>query len=355
MEELKDALKGTDHYDYSSDPLCMSAASMSPEPSENEMSADSLDTSSSKRQFEANRYNRRLVGQLASGSWASLGDLSMGSDSVFLSTASSCSDDSHSVSSHVPFILNPLSSEFRQSATPVCLSVSVDAAATIGSCHCDDRGKSSLEGNNEQIVGGSPLNHTLNPQSNCEAVREAETELCLSFCHAEEQTAPEWEVVNCTENSWDYPEEEAECIENSNSHGFLSTILENSEPSSSASSSGSPNDKDMAFSSFIAMTRLQSSSCEALPSVIEHAITPQGRCQTFPRTRGSSRTRRQSLGQPYPRSTLYPLEPREVDPASFHQLHTVDSSDELQEFLLLESQCMNNDGSCGIATAFQEN
>jgi len=44
------------------------------------------------------------------------------------------------------------------------------------------------------------------------------------------------------------------------------------------------------------------------------------------------------------------MEPREIDPEMFFQLHTADSQDELQEFLLLESQCMSTDG--GLHAAF---
>lgn len=43
---------------------------------------------------------------------------------------------------------------------------------------------------------------------------------------------------------------------------------------------------------------------------------------------------------------MFPLEPREIDLESFQQLHTVDSQEELQEFLLLESQC----GNLGLAS-----
>lgn len=39
---------------------------------------------------------------------------------------------------------------------------------------------------------------------------------------------------------------------------------------------------------------------------------------------------------------MFPLEPREIDLDSFQQLHTADSQEELQEFLLLESQCSGN-------------
>lgn len=43
-------------------------------------------------------------------------------------------------------------------------------------------------------------------------------------------------------------------------------------------------------------------------------------------------------------SRMYPLEPREIELEAFQQLHTADSQEELQEFLLLESQCSGNLG-----------
>lgn len=48
---------------------------------------------------------------------------------------------------------------------------------------------------------------------------------------------------------------------------------------------------------------------------------------------------------------MYPLEPREIDLEAFQQLHTVDSQEELQEFLLLESQCSGNLGLAGNMSA----
>lgn len=50
-------------------------------------------------------------------------------------------------------------------------------------------------------------------------------------------------------------------------------------------------------------------------------------------------------------NTLFPLEPRELDPTNYFQLHTADSEEELQEFLLLESQCCEDRG---IAAAFSD-
>ncbi|KAJ8977043.1 hypothetical protein NQ317_000715 [Molorchus minor] len=50
---------------------------------------------------------------------------------------------------------------------------------------------------------------------------------------------------------------------------------------------------------------------------------------------------------------MYPLEPRELDPSAFFQLHTADSQEELQEFLLLESECMGDSNrGRGLASAF---
>lgn len=44
------------------------------------------------------------------------------------------------------------------------------------------------------------------------------------------------------------------------------------------------------------------------------------------------------------KNTGYLLEPREIDLDAYQQLHTADSQEELQEFLLLESQCSGNLG-----------
>ncbi|XP_044767055.1 uncharacterized protein LOC123322983 [Coccinella septempunctata] len=53
-----------------------------------------------------------------------------------------------------------------------------------------------------------------------------------------------------------------------------------------------------------------------------------------------------------PGYAIFPLEPRELDPSSFFQLHTADSQEELQEFLLLESECMTHNCKKGLANAF---
>jgi hypothetical protein len=79
------------------------------------------------------------------------------------------------------------------------------------------------------------------------------------------------------------------------------------------------------------------------------------RCQTFPRAKTTEAAWTKNQAGPKHKfgfnNTLYPLEPRELDPDSFQQLHTADSCEELQEFLLLESQCMTADQH-GLAAAF---
>lgn len=78
------------------------------------------------------------------------------------------------------------------------------------------------------------------------------------------------------------------------------------------------------------------------------------RSRTFPRSKASSSDFWGCKSGPKHafalNSTLYPLEPRELNPESFEQLHTADSCEELQEFLLLESQCMSSEA--GLAGAF---
>lgn len=110
---------------------------------------------------------------------------------------------------------------------------------------------------------------------------------------------------------------------------LLPPIEENSEPSTSSESS----DK----------------RCHSMQNLLSERPLESPRSQTFPRSKATELKQSQKLC--YEGQTLYyPLEPRELDPESFHQLHTADSCEELQEFLLLESQCMNAD--TGIAAAF---
>jgi len=115
-----------------------------------------------------------------------------------------------------------------------------------------------------------------------------------------------------------------------NSAFYLSPIQEHSEPNSSDGGSD----------------RVRSLSCQEVSSSSADIEDPTGRSQTYPRTHADESVARYNRRK----YTGHPLEPREIDPEMFFQLHTADSQDELQEFLLLESQCMSTDG--GLHAAF---
>lgn len=122
-----------------------------------------------------------------------------------------------------------------------------------------------------------------------------------------------------------------------NSAFYLSPIQEHSEPSSSDGGSD----------------RVRSLSCQEVSSAAATAKEPDdpaARSQTYPRSHADENTVAGYGRRKY--TTGNPLEPRELDPELFFQLHTADSQEELQEFLLLESQCMSTDG--GLHAAFVE-
>lgn len=116
---------------------------------------------------------------------------------------------------------------------------------------------------------------------------------------------------------------------------YLSPIQEHSEPSSS--DGGSDRVRSMSYHEVSLTRRGQDGD-------------PAGRSQTYPRSHADEsvaeyNNRKYAAGR-------HPLGPRELDPEMFFQLHTADSQEELQEFLLLESECMSTDG--GLHTAFVE-
>lgn len=126
----------------------------------------------------------------------------------------------------------------------------------------------------------------------------------------------------------------------------LSPIEENSEPSTGSSTLKDNNFKDSRI------LQSYSSSCDPIPSEPFYLHTSE-KFQTFPRTKCTNKSQINSKDYYY-ESIMYPLEPRELDPCAFNQLHTVDSQEELQEFLLLESECMSGEQDFGIASAFIE-
>lgn len=121
----------------------------------------------------------------------------------------------------------------------------------------------------------------------------------------------------------------------------LSPIEENSEHST-----GSSRDTTLKYSQY---PQIYSSSFDPIPSEPEYENYPE-KFQTFPRSKNGNKTVGINKNYYY-ETTMYPLEPRELDPIAFNQLHTADSQEELQEFLLLESECMSEKGK-GLAAAF---
>lgn len=124
---------------------------------------------------------------------------------------------------------------------------------------------------------------------------------------------------------------------------YLPPIEESSEPSS-----GSSVNSNSSFN--ISLIPRSSSYNDIANNDLYESLSDssQSRSQTFPKcSKTSFKNRYANMTD---NRTLYPLEPRELDPATFCQLHHADSQEELQEFLLLESQCMSNEN--GIAAAF---
>lgn len=132
---------------------------------------------------------------------------------------------------------------------------------------------------------------------------------------------------------------------------ILSPIDENTEPSMSGSSKDS-NESDKKQNNF-SHSRIFSNSCVHISSNVIDIVPDNEKSQTFPRSKDSGALRRQQKYGCYYDKTIYPLEPRELDPSTFFQLHNADSQEELQEFLLLESECMSDSKGRGLATAFK--
>lgn len=139
-------------------------------------------------------------------------------------------------------------------------------------------------------------------------------------------------------------EEGAEQVKDCGNYYYtLSPIEENSEPSTGSSTLKETISKE------IYPSQLLSSSFDPIPSEREEL---DEKYQTFPRSKNTIERYAQMNEYSDRMMMMYPLEPRELDPCAFNQLHTVDSQEELQEFLLLESECMSDIKGRGLATAF---
>lgn len=121
-------------------------------------------------------------------------------------------------------------------------------------------------------------------------------------------------------------------LENTSSSYYLSPIEENSEASSNTSKkkcipcSQNVNVKNKRLLNDLALNRHD--------SMRKYHTYPKSRIPIPRKFHGNYQVLK-SLHDP----KMYPLEPREIELEGFQQLHTADSQEELQEFLLLESQC----------------
>lgn len=105
---------------------------------------------------------------------------------------------------------------------------------------------------------------------------------------------------------------------------------------------------------------LFSCSCSLLTTRTEDIATKIQKYQTFPRSKTERSLTTYATTEPSNKTlnlgeaSKFPLTPREIDPLAYYQLHTADSQEELQEFLLLESACMSDNKGPGLAAAFSK-
>lgn len=136
------------------------------------------------------------------------------------------------------------------------------------------------------------------------------------------------------------------------SFSVLSPIEENSEKAEESaeneSISSSNNSNETKKKSTTRIQKIVSHSFDHIPNSYSKPIDIRDECQTLPRAKTTSIHTHRELWN----SLRFPTEPRELDPSAYHQLHTADSQEELQEFLLLESECMTDGKNQGLASAF---
>jgi hypothetical protein len=380
MEELKEQLRGNDV-----------AMSCMPEHGSSDnvvMSVDSLETESVHHQH-VNMGPARKRPEVQLGSMPSLEDMSIGDDSVFVSNTSSCSDTLncatvasstvHVSATETPFLLDSphpcdLGDNLQpsmQTALPENETISdVDTSSvSTGSDYAHLVMTDYLNSHRHSITAAiEALNTNSSVKGESDCASKVQNNSSGSNEHAEEFVSVEGPVLYLHERK----EKSAEVLEiiyvsenencdkshpESSSFYLLSPIQESSEPSTESNFNGGSDGvgaRNLDKHNRSTM-KLLSASCEVISttdaSMTSHNL--QTKYQTFPRSKVPvlNPMRTNACYSVTEDPTMYPLEPRELDPAGFHQLHTADSQEELQEFLLLESQCMTVDGQ-GLAAAF---
>jgi len=380
MEELKEQLRGNN--------VAMSCMPEHGVSDNDMMSVDSLETES-VHHLHVDMSPARKRPEVQLGSMPSLEDMSIGDDSVFVSNTSSYSDTLNcaamaSSAVHVSVTETPCLLDSSPSYLGDNLHPSVQTALPKNETINDvDTSSDSTSSDYAHLVMTDYLN--LHRHSITAAIEALDTNSSVkgeSDCaskvlnnasgskeHNEEFVSIEGPVL-CLHERNEKSEEVLEIVyvsENENcdkshptpsSFYLLSPIQESSEPSTENSCNagsdgvGARNYMDKHEHSTM---KFLSASCEVISSTDANMTSHnlQTKYQTFPRSKiPVFNPIRSNACYGVPEDpTMYPLEPRELDPAGFHQLHMADSQEELQEFLLLESQCMTLDGH-GLAAAF---
>lgn len=380
MEELKEQLRGND--------VAMSCMPEHGSSDNDVMSVDSLETESVHHQHvDIGPTRKRPDVQL--GSTPSLEDMSIGDDSVFVSNTSSCSDTLNS-SAIVRSIVHVSATE-----APVLLD-SPHSCHLSGSLHPSvptalPKNETISDVDTSSVSTGSDYAHLVmtdylnshrlsitaaiqaldvsgSVKGEADGASEVQNNSSGRNEHAEDSISIEGPVLYLHERK-EKSEEVLEIIYVSESENceksqpacssfcLLSPIQESSEPSTEGSCNGGSDSvgvRNLDKQNRLTL-KLLSASCEVIhttdASMTSHNL--QTKYQTFPRSKIPllNPVRTNACYSVPEDPTLYPLEPRELDPAGFHQLHMADSQEELQEFLLLESECMTVDGQ-GLAAAF---
>jgi len=381
MEELKEQLRGNN--------VAMSCMPEHGVSDNDMMSVDSLETES-VHHLHVDMGPARKRREVQLGSMPSLEDMSIGDDSVFVSNTSSYSDTLNcaamaSSAVHVSVTETPClldsshSCHFGDNLHP-SVQTALPKNETINDVDTSSVSTSSdyahlvmtgyLNSHRHSItaaIEALDTNSSVKGESDCAS--KVLNNASGSNEHNEEFVSIEGPVL-CLHERKEKSEEVLEIVyvsknENSDkshpassSFYLLSPIQESSEPSTENSCNAGSD--GVGARSYLdkhehSTMKFLSASCEVISStdasMTSHNL--QTKYQTFPRSKIPvfNPIRSNACYNVSEDPTMYPLEPREIDPAGFHQLHMADSQEELQEFLLLESQCMTLDGH-GLAAAF---
>lgn len=220
----------------------------------------------------------------------------------------------------------------------------------------EDFDTSMIEYLNSRRHSHSSTREFKNRFQNLETEKPVSLEVGLEECYLEsyysESNHNDIEIVYIEDEEEDLLEDQLR----KDSFCILSPIEENSERAETESaenesiySSSTSNDiKKKTNDKTTKIPKIVSHSYDHIPISFTQPILQNEQSQTLPRAKIPQSHSHKEIWN----SLRFPMEPRELDPEGYHQLHTADSQEELQEFLLLESECMTDGKNHGLASAF---